>query len=118
MSNQLTLNDNLQALNTLLTQERLAIIHLQMRQLEGIREKKVQLIRQIQEDNDKDVDQKCAELIDDIKRNNDRNRLLLQSGLRVINRLQDNVFRSLALTYAPKGILHIRAGARIFSRSA
>lgn len=117
MSDHLTLRDNLQSLNTLLIQERLAIIHLQMRQLEGIREKKVQLIKEIQ-DNDKNIDQKCAELIEEIKRNNDRNRLLLQSGLRVINRLQDNVFRSLALTYAPKGILHIRSGARMFSRSA
>ncbi|MBV5328540.1 MAG: hypothetical protein JZU65_13045 [Chlorobium sp.] len=115
MSESSTLNKNLQTLNSLLMKERMAIIHLQMSRLEGIRQEKIAVLKLMHQD-EKVIDQECAALIDKIKINNDRNRILLQSGLRLINRMQANVFRRLALTYAPEGMLNIRTGSRIFNR--
>jgi len=111
------LHARLHALNTLLVQERQAITHLQVRQLDQIQQEKTQLLKALH-GADQTVDEASRGLIRSIKNNNERIRLLLESGLKLISRLQDNVFRRLALTYAAHGrSLAIAAGPRLLNRS-
>jgi hypothetical protein len=112
-----TLRKDLQALSDLLIRERKVIIHLQMQQLDALQDEKIRLLGRLQQA-EKPVDQENTGLINTIKANNERNRLLLESGLKLIGKLQDNVFRRLALTYAAQGrSLNIGAGPRILNRS-
>lgn len=108
---------NLQALDDLLVRERHAIIYLQVGHLDAIRQEKIRLLKVLQQA--EQVDAASIALIKRIKINNERNRMLLESGLQLISNLQDNVFRRLALTYAARGrSLTIGAGSRILNRSA
>ena len=117
MNSLATLKKNLQALNDLLIRERRAITHLQMHQLDAIQQEKTRLVALLQQA-EKPVAQENTGLIGKIKANNERNRLLLQSGLKLIGKLQANVFRRLALTYAAHGrSLNIGAGPRLLNRS-
>lgn len=117
MNSSTPLQKNLQALNELLVRERAAITHLQMHKLDALQQEKTRLLLLLQQV-EKPVDQECTSLISVIKKNNERNRLLLQSGLKLVRKLQDNVFRRLALTYAAHGrSLNIGDGPRLFSRS-
>jgi len=117
MNSSSTLRKDLQALNDLLVLERKAITHLQIQQLDAIQQEKAQLLKVLQQA-EQPVDKEHTGLISTIKANNERNRLLLQSGLKLIGKLQDNVFRRLALTYAAHGrSLNIGAGPRILNRS-
>jgi len=111
------LNTHLQALDELLVRERRAITHLRMHQLDEIRQEKIRLLTLLGQA-EQVVDNESTALIDCIKKNNHRNRMLLESGLKLIGRLQDNVFRRLALTYAAHGrSLAIGAGPRLLNRS-
>ena len=117
MTTSSTLQKNLQELNDLLIRERQAITHLQMHQLDTIQQEKTRLLNLLQQA-EKPVDQENTGLLTKIKTNNERNRLLLQAGLKLIGKLQDNVFRQLALTYAARGrSLNIGVGPRILNRS-
>lgn len=117
MNSATTLKKDLQALNDLLVRERKAITHLQIDKLNAIQQEKTRLLLLLQQA-EKPVDQESSGLINTIKTNNERNRLLLQSGLKLIGKLQDNVFRRLALTYAAHGrSLNIGAGPRLLNRS-
>ena len=112
-----TLKKSLQELNDLLIRERRAITHLQMHQLDTIQQEKTRLLALLQQA-EKPINEENIGLIDTIKVNNERNRLLLQSGLKLIGKLQANVFRRLALTYAAHGrSLNIGAGPRLLNRS-
>ncbi len=112
-----TLREDLQALCDLLIRERKAITHLQMQQLDTIQHEKTRLLGVLQQA-EKPVEQENLGLINTIKANNERNRLLLESGLKLIGKLQDNVFRRLTLTYAAQGrSLNIGVGPRILNRS-
>jgi hypothetical protein len=117
MDQSSTLNSNLQALNDLLIRERVAITNLQMDNLEAVQQEKIGLLKRMQQA-EKTPDEKSIGLIDMIRVNNERNRFLLRSGLTMIGKLQDNVFRLLALTYAPHGALNIDPGPRILNRNA
>lgn len=108
----------LHALNDLLIRERRAISHLRIHQLETIQLEKTALLKLLQQA-ERPADPKCTDLIGKIMTNNERNRNLLQSGLKLISKLQDNVFRRLALTYAAHGrSLQIGGGPRLLNRSA
>ena len=112
-----TLRENLRALNDLLIRERAAITHLHMHQLDALQQEKTRLLLLLQQA-EQPVDRENSGLIGMIKINNERNRLLLQSGLKLIGKLQDNIFRRLALTYAAHGrALTIGAGPRLLNRS-
>ncbi|ADW17996.1 hypothetical protein Despr_1848 [Desulfobulbus propionicus DSM 2032] len=112
-----SLNTFLLALNDLLLRERQAITHLRMAQLDEIQQEKTRLLKLLNRIK-QPVDQESTELIGRIQANNERNRRLLESGLKLVRRLQDNVFRRLALTYAAHGrSLQIGAGPRLLSRS-
>lgn len=112
------LKQNLQALDDLLVRERHAIIHLRVGQMDEIRQDKTQLLKLLHQV-EQSVDEESTGLIKRIKVNNERNRMLLESGLQLIGKLQDNVFRRLALTYAAHGrSLSIGAGPRLLNRSA
>jgi hypothetical protein len=118
MNSSSILKETLQALNDLLVKERQAIIHLQMQRLDEMQQKKTRLLLLLHQA-DQSVDAESAGLIKSIKTNNERNRILLESGLKLISRLQDNVFRRLTLTYAAHGrSLAIGAGPRLLNRSA
>jgi len=111
-----TLQRNLQALDDLLVRERHAIVYLQAGRMEAIQQEKIRLLKVLQQA--EQVDAASSDLIKRIKVNNERNRMLLESGLQLIAKLQDNVFRRLALTYAAQGrSLTIGAGSRILNRS-
>ena len=117
MNPEPTLNKHLQALNDLLVRERRAITHLKMEQLDQIQQEKIQLLKILRQAEPM-VDDPNAGLIKSIKVNNERNRVLLESGLKLVRRLQDNVFRRLALTYAAHGrSLALGAGPRLLNRS-
>jgi len=117
MNPESTLKNHLQALNDLLVRERRAITHLKMEQLDQIQLEKIQLLKMLNQA-EPVVDDPNAGLIKSIRVNNERNRLLLESGLALVRRLQDNVFRRLALTYAAHGrSLAIGAGPRLLNRS-
>lgn len=108
---------DLQALNDLLVRERQAITHLRMSQLGEIQQEKTRLLKMLQQRGDT-VDDEEKSVITAIKTNNERNRLLLESGLQLIKRLQKTVFRNMALTYAPYGrALNIGVGPRMLNRS-
>lgn len=112
-----TLRNTLQALDDLLVRERNAIIYLRAGQMDAIQQDKIRLLKVLQQA--KQVDTASTALIKRIKVNNERNRKLLESGLKLIAKLQDNVIRRLALTYASHGrSLTIGAGSRILNRSA
>lgn len=112
-----TLQCNLQALDDLLVRERHAIVYLQVNQLDAIQQDKIRLLKVLQQA--EQVDAASSTLVKRIKVNNERNRMLLESGLQLIAKLQDNVFRRLALTYAARGrSFTIGAGSRILNRSA
>ncbi len=112
-----TLQSHLQELDDLLVRERHAIIHLRAGQMDAIQQEKIRLLKVLQQAGQ--VDAASCDLIKRIKVNNERNRKLLESGLQLIAKLQDNVFRRLALTYAARGrSLTIGAGSRILNRSA
>lgn len=109
----------LQALNDLLVQERLAITHLRMDQLGSIQQEKTQLLKALHPQQQQAVDEEEQAVIRQITINNERNRALLESGLKLVKRLQDNTFRRLALTYAAHGrSLQIGVGPRMLNRSA
>ncbi|WP_028582667.1 hypothetical protein [Desulfogranum japonicum] len=113
-----SLQTDLTTLNELLVRERAAITHLQMQTLDGLQQKKAQLLNRLQE-YDQPVDEETKKMIQRIQKNNERNRALLKSGLALLAGLQKNVFRKLALTYAAQGKkLHIDNGPRILERSA
>ena len=108
----------LQALNELLVRERLAITHLRMDQLGHIQQEKTQLLKALHA-GEQAVDDGEKSVIRQITANNERNRVLLESGLKLVKRMQDNTFRRLALTYAAHGrSLQIGAGPRVLNRSA
>jgi hypothetical protein len=112
-----SLKNTLQTLNDLLVKERAAITHLQTHQLEAIQQEKTRLLLLLQQA-ESPLDPESTRLIGTIKSNNERNRLLLQSGLKLVSKLQDTVFRRLALTYAAHGrSLAIGAGPRLLNRS-
>jgi len=112
-----SMHAHLQALNDLLVRERQAIIHLRMAQLDEIQQEKTRLLKLLYQAEQR-VDDAGTGLIKSIKSNNERNRMLLESGLKLIGRLQDNVFRRLALTYAAHGrSLTIGGGPRLLNRS-
>ena len=117
MNTTSTFKSLLHQLNELLVRERQAAISLKMNELEELRKEKVAVVIAIRE-NTTALDNELLVLLDEIKKNNDRNRKVLQFGLKMIERIQDNAFRSLALTYAPKGRLQIGGGSRVFERSA
>jgi len=117
MNQSLLLKDYLQTLNDLLTRERNAITHLRMEKLNTIQQEKSRLLAQLQYVT-VPVDQEHNSLIQKIKINNEHNQLLLQSGLKLISKLKENVRRRLTLTYAARGSsLTIGVGPRIFNRS-
>lgn len=108
----------LQALNDLLVRERLAITHLRMDQLGSIQKEKTQLLKALHPQQQA-VDEEEQAVIRQITVNNERNRALLESGLKLVKRMQDNTFRHLALTYAAHGrSLQIGVGPRMLNRSA
>ena len=112
-----SLTAQLQTLDDLLVQERHAITHLRMHQLDAIQRQKIKVLKRLQE-TEHIVESETVHLIDSIKRNNERNRVLLASGLQVIGKLQDNIFRHLAITYAAYGrSLNIGLGSRLLNRS-
>jgi len=112
------LTTQLQALNELLIRERRAITQLRIDQLEAIQQEKIGLLKLLHQAQPP-VDPGCTGLIVQIRTNNERNRHLLQSGLKLIAKLQDNLFRRLALTYAAHGrSFQIGAGPRLHNRSA
>nr|WP_321467329.1 hypothetical protein [uncultured Desulfobulbus sp.] len=114
---QSSLKQSLQALNELLIRERQAITHLRMSQLGDIQFKKTQLLKELHHQ-DYAVDEEEKAVIQAIKTNNERNRVLLESGLKLVKRLQDNTFRRLALTYAARGrSMQIGVGPRVLNRS-
>ncbi|NCC77584.1 MAG: hypothetical protein EOM08_14265 [Clostridia bacterium] len=112
-----SLKTSLQALNNLLVRERQAITQLRMRHLGDLQQEKIRLL-QVLHQKQHAVDDEEKSMIRAIQVNNERNRILLESGLKLVKRLQDNTFRRLALTYAARGrSLHIGAGPRLISRS-
>ncbi|MBM9616670.1 hypothetical protein JWJ90_20610 [Desulfobulbus rhabdoformis] len=112
-----TLKKSLQAFNDLLVRERQAITHLRMSQLNELQHEKIELMKVLNQQEDA-VDEEEKLVIKAIQTNNERNRMLLESGLKLVKRLQDNAFRSLALTYAAKGrTMNIGVGPRVLSRS-
>jgi len=114
---QSSLKQSLQALNNLLIRERQAITHLRMGQLGDIQIEKTQLLKVLHQQ-ESVVDEEEKAVIHMIKANNERNRILLESGLKLVKRLQDNTFRRLALTYAARGrSMHIGVGPRVLNRS-
>lgn len=114
---QSSLKKSLQALNDLLVRERQAITHLRMNQLGDLQHQKTQLLKVLHQQQTA-VDDEEKAVIQAIKTNNERNRVLLESGLTLVKRLQDNTFRRLALTYAARGrSLQIGAGPRVLNRS-
>lgn len=118
MNQQLPRAQTLHALNDLLVRERLAITHLRMDQLGTIQQEKTQLLKDLHE-GQQAVDEAEKSMIRQITVNNERNRVLLESGLKLVKRMQDNTFRRLALTYAAHGrSLQIGAGPRVLNRSA
>lgn len=118
MKNQSSRAHTLQALNELLVQERLAITHLRMDQLARLQQEKTQLLKALHPQQQA-VDEEEQAIIRQITVNNERNRVLLESGLKLVKRMQDNTFRHLALTYAAHGrSLQIGIGPRMLNRSA
>ena len=113
----LTPENSLQALNDLLILERQAITHLRMSQLGEIQHEKTRLLKLLQQrENQVNDDEKAV--IRSIQANNERNRTLLESGLKIVKRLQDNTFHRMALTYAARGrSMHIGVGPRVLNRS-
>lgn len=112
-----SLKEHLQALNDLLIRERQAITHLRINQLGDIQQEKTRLLKELHQQDDA-VDEEEKAVIGAIQINNERNRLLLESGLKLVKRLQDNTFRRLALTYAARGrSMQIGVGPRVFNRS-
>ena len=108
----------LHALNDLLVRERLAITHLKMDQLGLLQQEKTHLLKALHA-GEQAVDEAEKSMIRQITVNNERNRVLLESGLKLVKRLQDNTFRRLALTYAAHGrSLQIGVGPRVLNRSA
>lgn len=118
MNKQAPRTQTLQALNDLLVRERLAITHLRMDQLGLLQQEKTQLLKALH-DGQQTVDEAEKSMIRQITVNNERNRVLLESGLKLVKRMQDNTFRRLALTYAAHGrSLQIGVGPRVLNRSA
>ena len=118
MNNGSSRAQTLQALNDLLVRERQAITHLRMDQLGTIQQQKTQLLKALHPEQQA-VDAEEKTIIRQITVNNERNRVLLESGLKLVKRMQDNTFRRLALTYAAHGrSLQIGAGPRMLNRSA
>jgi flagellar biosynthesis/type III secretory pathway chaperone len=105
-------------LNDVLVRERQAITHLRISQLGEIQQEKTRLLKELQRQ-EHAVDDEEKSVIRSIQVNNERNRFLLESGLKLVKRLQDNTFRRLALTYAAQGrSLQIGVGPRLLNRSA
>ena len=89
-----------------------------MDQLGTIQQQKTQLLKALHA-GEQAVDDREKSVIRQITTNNERNRMLLESGLKLVKRMQDNTFRRLALTYAAHGrSLQIGAGPRMLNRSA
>ena len=106
----------LRMLNELLIKERNAIIRLQMRRLAAIQQEKTAILKKIA-DSEKCNDAECLELAAKVQANNQHNRWLLKSSLQLVEKLQQDVRRRLALTYAPHGrSLHIDTGPRIMNQ--
>jgi hypothetical protein len=116
MIHEAGLDKYLRLLNELLVRERDAITQLQMHRLAAIQQEKTTILKKIAE-SEKCAGPECHELAASIQENNRRNRWLLQSGLHMVDKLQQDVHRRLALTYAPHGrALHIDAGPRILNQ--
>lgn len=114
---QSSLKKSLQALNDLLIRERQAITHLRMEHLGGIQVEKTRLLK-VLHNRGTAVDDDEKAVIHMIKTNNERNRVLLESSLKLVKRLQENTFRRLALTYAARGrSMQIGVGPRVLNRS-
>ncbi len=116
MSQNPELKKYLRILNELLIKERKAITTLEMHRLANIQQEKTTILKKVAE-SEKCDDQDCLELAVKVQANNQRNRWLLQSGLRLVNTLQQGVYRRLALTYAPHGrSVQIDSGPRIVNQ--
>jgi hypothetical protein len=116
MKQEAGLDKHLRMLNELLVKERNAITQLQMQRLATIQREKTAILKKVAE-SEKCADPECLEMAARIQENNRRNRWLLRSGLHLIDKLQQDVHRRLALTYAPHGrALHIDAGPRILNQ--
>jgi len=110
------LKQHLLSLESIMTEERWAITHLQMERLNRLMDKKTDVLESIRE-SAHEVDDDCLIIIGRISSSNKRNGKLIKSGLAQLARLQDNAFRSLALTYRQYGQpLEIGSGPRVFSR--
>lgn len=108
---------HLRSLNDLLIRERHAITHLRMEQLARIQEEKTELLKRLHQA-EPVVDGQEIAIIAAITLNNERNRMLLESGLKIVSRLQDKIFQRSALTYGARvGSLVIGAGPRLLNRS-
>lgn len=111
------LTKHLQALKDLLSRERLAITQLRMHDLTALQQEKTRLLALINAAGTK-LDAEGTALAKAIKQSNERNRVLLESGLRLIHQMQENVHRNLALTYAAHGrSLNVGVGPRLLHRS-
>ena len=116
MKQEAELTKYLRMLNDILVRERNAITQLQMHRLANLQQEKTTILKKIAE-SEKCVDQDCLELAAKIQENNKRNRWLLRSSLDLVDKLQQNVHRRLALTYAPHGrSLEIDTGPRIMDQ--
>lgn len=116
MKREAGLAKHLRMLNELLVRERNAITQLQMHRLATIQREKTTILKKVAE-SEKCVDQDCLVLAAEIQENNRRNRWLLRSSLDLVDKLQQNLHRRLALTYAPHGrSLQINTGPRIMNQ--
>ncbi len=107
---------HLQMLNDLLVRERNAITHLQMNRLATIQQEKTAILKKVAESG-KCSDPECLKLATKVQTNNQHNRWLLESSLQLVDKLQQDVHRRMAITYAPHGrSLHIDTGPRIMNR--
>lgn len=117
MENQSMLKHYLQMLDELIVRERTAIIYSKMEILEDIQQEKSTLLILLQHV-DRVVDQETLELAIRIRKNNRRNELLLQSGLKLVRGLQKSVYRRRSLTYSAEGrSQHAGFSPRLLKRS-
>lgn len=106
----------LHTLNDLITRERIAITKLQMTRLSELQDEKTRLLQALHENDDEMTDD-CRLFAAQVRQNNRRNAWILRTGLQLISKLQNNVERRLALTYAPGGRkLRIDDAPRILDR--
>ncbi|MBU0946355.1 MAG: hypothetical protein KJ804_03175 [Proteobacteria bacterium] len=102
MKPELTLKHYLRVLDALIVRERTAIIYSQMKRLSIIQHEKKTLLLLMQQV-ERVVDQESLDLAIKIKRDNKRNELLLQSGLKLICGLRQNNNRRRSFAYSSAG---------------